>query len=278
MNVRIVTDSTCDLPPEIIQALGITVVPIVVILDGKQFLDNIDLPRKKIYQHLLADRATSTAAPGLEAFRQVYARLAEEGVQQIISIHIASSFSAVCNIARQAASEFKQAAVAVFDSRQVSIGMGFQVISAAQAALAGKTVGEIIKMLKEQITRTHSYAVLNTLEYLRRSGRVNRAIAALGNLLQIKPLLHIYDGNVFTERFRTISSAQKRLVALMQSWQPFERIGLLHVHAIERADALMQAARNLLPRGKVWMTEVNPAVGVHLGPITFGFACITEKA
>ncbi|NPV55095.1 MAG: DegV family protein [Anaerolineae bacterium] len=277
MTVGIVTDSTCDLPPEVTQELGITVVPIVVISDGKQYRDGIDLPRAAVYQRLMADQPTSTATPSPEAFRQAYEHLAVQGISQILSIHIATGFSAVCNVARQVASEFKQAAVTVFDSRQVSLGMGFQVLEAAQAAVAGRSLGDILEMLNEQVTRIHTYAVLNTLEYLRRSGRVNKAVAALGNLLQIKPFLHIYNGEVFIERFRTLGSAQKRLEAVLQASQPLEKVSLLHVYAVERANALMQAARDLLPGGKVWLTEVNPAVGVHLGPETFGFACLEER-
>ena len=195
----------------------------------------------------------------------------------ILSIHISVKLSAVVNIATQAAKETTAVPVTVFDSRQLSLGTGFEVLSAAQAAEEGRSVQEIITILEEQISRTHVFAALDTLEFLRRSGRMHFALSFLGTLLQIKPFLKMYDGNPTAERIRTRHGAEKRLVELLNQTAPLEKVALLHSQAADRAQALLQKVRHLLPDGNTMIEEITPVLGAHIGPGVIGFACISKK-
>jgi len=277
MTIRIVTDSTCDLPQEIIRKQGISVIPLYIHTGSNAYRDGVDLSRREFYEQLPSFRpAPTTAVPSPEVFRRSYEGLAAEGATEILSIHIAVKLSSMVEIAREAAKETTTVPVTVFDSRQLSLGMGFEVLTAAEAAAEGLPMSGILAMLEEQIERTHVFAALDTLEFLRRSGRMNFALSALGTLLQIKPLLKMYDGDPTAERVRTRSGAIKRLIELLLEFGPYEKAALLHSAAAERARELLEEIRNLLPAGEIWMEEINPVIGAHIGPGVIGFACISK--
>jgi len=278
MNIRIVTDSTCDLPTEVIKEHAIAVIPILIHVGSQEYLDGIDLSREQFYRELPGMKPPpTTAAPGHQAFRQTYERLAAEGATEILSIHISHKLSAVVDIARQAAQEATTAPVTVFDSGQLSLGTGFAVQSAAQAVKDGRTMTAILSLLNAQIARTHVFAALDTLEYMRRGGRMNGAITALGELLQIKPILKMYQGEATAERVRTRAHALKRLKELLAERAPFERVALVHTDAEARAQALLEDVRGGLPGGEIWMQEINPVLGAHIGPGVVGFVCISSQ-
>jgi DegV family protein with EDD domain len=278
MTIRIVTDSTCDLPPEVIKEEGIAVIPILIHVGSQEYRDGIDLTRDKFYRQLPGLRPPpTTAAPGHQAFRQTYEQLAAEGATEILSIHIAHRLSAVVDIAQQAAQETAAAPVTVFDSRQLSLGTGFEVQTAARAAKQGLTMNAILDVLNMQIARTHVFAALDTLEYMRRGGRMNGAITALGDLLQIKPILKMYEGHPTAERVRTRAHALKRLKELLAECAPFEKVALVHTDAQERAQALLEEVRGGFPEGEIWTQEINPVLGAHIGPGVIGFACISSQ-
>lgn len=132
-------------------------------------------------------------------------------------------------------------------------------------------------MLDEQIRRIHVFAALDTVEFLRRSGRMHFALARLGEILQIKPVLKMYEGNPTAERVRTRKGAMKRLVELLQEFAPYEKVAMLHSGASERAHELLEQVRQYLPEGEVFLEEINPALGAHLGPGVIGFACISKQ-
>ncbi len=275
MTIRIVTDSTCDLPAEVTREHGIAVIPVLIHVGSREYRDGIDLSRERFYGDLPGLKPTpTTAAPGQLAFQQTYERLAADGATEILSIHISHRLSAVVDIARRAAQETTSAAVTVFDSCQLSLGTGFEVQSAAQAIRDGRTMNQVLEMLHAQIARTHVFAALDTLEYMRRGGRMNGTIAALGDLLQIKPILKMYQGEPTAERVRTRAHALKRLKELLAERAPFERVALVHTDAEARAQALLEEVRGALPGGEIWMQEINPVLGAHIGPGVIGFACI----
>jgi DegV family protein with EDD domain len=275
--IRIVTDSTCDLPQDVIHKHGIGVVPLYIHAGGREYLDGVDLSRREFYERLPSFHpAPTTAVPSPEVFRRVYDQMADEGASEVLSIHISVKLSAMSDIAREAAKITTAIPVTVFDSRQLSLGMGFQVVAAAEAAASGRTMPEILAMLEGQIARTHVFAALDTLEFMRRSGRMHFALATLGTLLQIKPLLKMYDGEPTAERVRTRSGAVKRLIELLLESGPFEKAAILHSAAEERARELLEEIRNLLPAGEIWMEEINPVIGTHIGPGVIGFACISR--
>jgi DegV family protein with EDD domain len=278
MTIKIVTDSTCDLPEGVVTEYGITVAPLYINFGDQSYLDGVELSRQEFYERLPDyESPPTTAAPGPEVFRQTYERLADEGATGVLSIHISISLSAVVDVARLGAKETDAVPVTVFDSRQLSLGTGFLVLAAAKAAAEGRPMDEIIALLEEQISRSHVFAALDTLEFLRRSGRMSRVMAGLGSVLRIKPLLKMYDGNPTAERVRTRERATQRLITLLSDLVPLEQVALVHTHAPDRAEELRQQVQHLLPEGETLSVEVTSVIGAHIGPGAVGFACVTAR-
>ncbi|MEJ2746911.1 MAG: DegV family protein [Anaerolineae bacterium] len=201
----------------------------------------------------------------------------EGGASKILSIHISETLSATVNIARAAAEETTAVPVTVLDSGQLSLGMGFMVQTAAKAAAQGASISEILHLLAEQGKRTHVFAVIDTLTYLRRGGRMNGVIAGIGSLLRIKPLLKMHQGQAESERVRTLNAAYKRLIHLLEAVGQIEKAALVHTHSAERAESLRQLAAHLLPGGEIPSVNITPVLGAHLGPNAVGFACIAAR-
>jgi len=179
------------------------------------------------------------------------------------------------NVARVAAQETPSVPVTVFDSRQLSLGTGFLVETAARMAAAGSSLAEILPALLDQIRRTHVFAALDTLEYLKRSGRMNRYLAGLAALLQIKPILTMYDGKPVSERVRTRDRALKRVVEMLAAASPLERVAIVHSHASRKMLAELQSlAAHLLPHGEILSADITPVLGAHIGPGAVGFAVV----
>ena len=277
MTIRIATDSTCDLPEEIADQCGIAIVPLYVNLGTESYLDRVELTREAFYSRLPdCDPPPSTAMPGPQMFLDTYERLAEEGATEILSVYVTRSLSTVVDMARLAARE-ASTPVTVFDSGTLSLGTGFLAWAAAEAAAQGRSMDEIVAAMEEQGQRTHVFAALDTLEFLRRSGRMTRVMALLGSWLQMKPLLKMHDGNATAEKVRTADAATQRLLALLEERLPLERVALLHTHALERAEELRQKAGHLLPEGEILSVDVTPVLGTHLGPGAVGLACVSAR-
>lgn len=279
MTIRIVTDSTADLPDPIVTGHGITVVPVHINIAGQSYLDGVELSRQEFYEKLPDyDPLPTTSSPGLGTLVQTYERLADEGASEILSIHISAQLSGVMNTATAAAQTTDAVPVTVFDSRQLTLGTGFLAVTAAQAAAAGRSMAEIIKLLEDQGSRTHSFALLDTLEYLRRGGRLTRFQSGVGTLLRIKPLLRVHDGEMTMERVRTWRRAVERLVSLLDGLRPVEKLALIHAHALERAGALRHQIHHLFPEEHgLLLAEVTPAIGTHVGPGSVGVVCVTAR-
>jgi len=279
MIIRVVTDSTCDIPPETAAAYGIVVVPAYINIGDHSYLDGVELSRTQFYEQLPGYKAPpTTAAPASGTFAEAYKKLAGEGATAIISIHVATSLSGVLNSARLGAEAVEEVIpVTLFDSMQLSMGLGLQAITAAKAASEGLSTAEIITMLEERRSRTHVFAQLDTLEYLRRSGRVNWAEFGIGTLLQIKPLIHVYNGQVeMREKIRTSKRAMAQMIQYAAELGPLESIALLHTHAIDKLEMFRQQTKHLYPSDETPLAvEVTPAIGAHVGPGGLGIACIT---
>lgn len=276
MTVRIVTDSTCDLPADIIERYGVRVVPLYINVGNQGYLDGIDITREEFYRKLpdFPEHPT-TAVPSMQKFLAMYDSLVDEGATAVLSIHISIALSATVEIARSAAQETTSVPVIVFDSRQLSMGTGFMVEEAAKMAANGKTVEEILHVLNQQVKRTHVFAALDTLEFLKRSGRMNRYITGLGTFLQLKPILTMFDGKPGTERVRTRARATKRVVEMLAGLGKTERVAFLHTNAAERVAELKELAAPFLPAGDVPVADITPVIGAHIGPGAYGFAVVT---
>jgi DegV family protein with EDD domain len=278
MSIKIVTDSTCDLPQSVIEQLGITVVPLYINFGDKGYRDGVDLSRADFYARLPQSKPLpTTAAPGHEVFKQAYERLAAGGATEILSIHISESLSATINVAKVAAQETTSVRVTAFDSRQLSLGTGFIVEEAAKAANEGCSMAEIVARLNALIPRVHVFAALDTLEFLKRSGRMNGIVASLGGLLQVKPILKMYDGKPDSDRVRTRSRAIGQLVNLLSQCSPLERVAMVHTHAAAHAEEIRQLVEPMLPEKNIWSLDITPVIGTHIGPGAVGFAVVSKR-
>lgn len=277
MTIRLVTDSTCDLPDSVIAQYNITVAPAYINVGQKSYLDGVDLTREQFYRNLPTfSPHPTTAAPAPGYFTEIYNRLAAEGATEVLSIHISAQLSAFLNSARLGAEATDAVRVTLFDSRQVTMGLGLLVLTAARALADGRSVAETVQLLSERTGRARVYAGLDTLEYLQRGGRVSGLQASIGSLLKIKPVLEIKDGLVHpSERVRTRKRLMPRLIEIVQGMGRLEELAVLYTGDRQEAQEFYDLVAPYFPAGSArLLAEVGPAVGVHAGPGALGFAAI----
>jgi DegV family protein with EDD domain len=278
MKIAIVTDSTCDLDPEVVQRYGIEIVPLFIQMGEERLIDGVNITKDEFYTRLPDyDPAPSTATPGPEIFIKRFEELVDKGVQAILSIHISEALSATINSARTAAKEFTRIPVTVLDSGQLSLGLGFLVEKAAQMAQAGQKLEEILDTLKNMMPRTYVFAALDTLEYLRRSGRMHIAVARFGEILRLKPLLHMNQGKPVAHRVRTTRRALDRLFEWLDSYGPYQQLAVLHAGVETRAEDLRQKVLKYLPDAEIAIHQITPVLGSHLGVGALGFAVVSQE-
>jgi DegV family protein with EDD domain len=279
MTIETVTDSTCDLPEEVVAEHGIKVIPLYVNFGEKSYLDGIELSRREFYE-MLPDYESppTTAVPGTEFFVEAYAQLADEGATEILSVHVSSTVSAIYDVASKVAPETDAVPVTVFDGRQITIGTGLLVVAAARAAAEGQSMTEIVAMLEEMVPRTHSFAALDTVGFLRRSGRVTALQYGLSTLLNIKPLIMMHEGDMAGERVRTRKGCIQRMIDLVTDLGPLEQLAMVHTNAPEAVESLRHQAEHLFPEGKESYTvEVTPVIGAHVGPGAVGLVAVQAR-
>jgi DegV family protein with EDD domain len=277
MTVRIVTDSTSDLPQEVAEELGITVVPLNVHFDMDTYRDGVDIGADEFYKRLITSSTlpkTSAPAPGI--FIDSYQKLAGEA-EAIISIHISSKLSGTHEAAQAAQLDLAgECRIEVINSESVSMGLGLLAIAAAKAAKAGATAEEVVKLIQESIPRVHLVGALDTLEFLAKGGRVGKANAWLGSLLSIKPLISVHNGEVVPlERVRTRTRAIERLHQLLKERLPAKEIGVMYSTEVEEAEKLAEHLKELLPQQSVYLSRFGPVLGTYMGPGCLAAAAIT---
>jgi len=278
MKIGIVTDSTSDLPTYLVAEHNIQVVPTILILEGKEYADRIGITREEFYNRLPSLRTPpTTAAPSIGDFTTPYETLLAQGCDHIISIHAASQLTTIVNVARQAAQEFPDKVTCV-DSGSLSLGLGFQALAAAEESETD------LKSALDAITSTRKRlqvsAALDTMEYLKRSGRVPGAVATLGGLLSIKPMIELIDGEVKPiGAVRTTKQADERILNFLLGLGDLERLAILHTNAESRAkqllNELMNRVRKSIPRD-ILFVNVTAVIGTHLGPNGLGFAAVKK--
>ena len=280
MAISIVTDSTCDLPADVAQRHGITIIPLYVNFGTRSYLDGIELSRREFYEMLPdSDAFPTTAVPGITAFTTAYEDLASQGASEIISIHIAGTLSATCDVARKAAEETKSIPVTVFDPGQVTLGTGLAALAAAEAAAENMSMSDIVSLLEDITPRTHSYAALDTVEFLRRSGRLTSIQYGLSTILDIKPLIMMHNGELGSERVRSAQGCLDRMIELVKGLGPLEQLALVHTNAPEKAERLYRDARDLFPTDEAPLSvEVTPIIGAHVGPNAVGMVAVAAPA
>lgn len=272
----IVTDSTADIPIDTTESLNISVIPAVLTLDGETYLDGIDISRAEFYQRMPNLRTPpTTAVPSVLVFEETYQHLLESGVERILSIHLSSNLSGIVDTAKQAAYNFDDR-VKVFDSGQLSMGVGFQAIEAAQAVITGLDFDQVVSTAKRVRERVYVIALIDRLEYMRRSGRVTWLRANIGDFLQIKQLVEVKDGLVNAlARTRTYTKAFEQLIAIASTWINIEHLAVLHSGAPERAEELTERVADICPN-TLMIVDITTTIGVHIGPGCVGLAVLTH--
>jgi len=272
--VRVVTDSTCGLPRTVTEELGIGVVPLQVTLGGRSGLEGVDVRPADVVGALAAHEIVRTSQPSPAAFAAAYRGSAATGAPtDVLSIHLSAELSGTCGAAARAAAAAADAGllVRVLDSRSTAMALGFTVLAAARTAADGAGAAQVLAAAREAVRQTDSLFCVQTLEHLRRGGRIGAAAALLGTALAVKPLLQVCDGRVVPrEKVRTSTRALQRLedLALELSGDGPVAAYVQHLAAPERAEQLRDhLERRLRSRlTSLGVGEVGPVVGAHLGP------------
>lgn len=268
MTIKIVTDSAADLPPEIINELNITVVPVYVLF-GKQVLsDRVDINEDDLYQRLKDDPIhPTTTQPTPKDFADVYQRLSQEA-DNIISIHISGKLSGTYNSAMQGIKLVKNGClIDLIDSHTVSMALGLVVIVAATMARAGKGRMEILEELKKIIPCVRILVLFDTLKYLAKGGRIGKAKAILGSVLNIKPILTIKDDEfVPVSRVRSRSKGIEKLFNFVKETGDIQDLAVIHSTTPDEAKSLADRTALIIPKERIVTARLGPALGVHGGP------------
>jgi len=268
MPVKIVTDSTADLPPQLVKELGISVVPVYVRFGEEVYLDRVDMSEDEFYQRL--EKTTvhpSTVQPGPQDFLEVYRKLSKDA-DSIVAIHISAKLSGTYNSAMMAKDMLDtKCPVAVVDSQTVTMGLGLLVIVAANMANAGESADKIVKEVKKAIPKIHLVCLLDTLEYLQKGGRIGKAKALLGSILNVKPMITIKDGEVVPAgQVRIRAKGIDKLFEFGQSAKKIQDLAVVHSTTPDEAQSLAERLGSTFDREKIKITRVGPALGVHTGP------------
>jgi DegV family protein with EDD domain len=268
--VVVVTDSTSYLPSTLAQELGIRVIPLQVTIDGRSGRDGIDVSSAEVTDALRRHLAVTTSRPSPGDFTAAYQQALDGGATHVVSVHVSATLSGTWDSARLAAEDFGYGTVRVVDSRSAGMALGFAVLAAARAASAGAPVADVQDAAVATVDRTSAFFYVDTLEYLRRGGRIGSVSALLGSSLSVKPLLHMSDGRiVLLEKVRTSVKALARLfqVTLDAAGSGQVDVAVQHLDAAQRAGELTDRLRGALPNlGEVYTSEVGAVVGAHLGP------------
>ena len=279
MTVRIVTDSSADLPQNLIDQHRITVLPCYVVVDDLTYKDGIEIQADAFYARLQAEgRTPTTSQPTVADFQALYRDLVSQG-HQVISIHVSAKLSGTLNSAEQAkASLVDSSQVEIIDSRLASIPLGLAVLDAVSILETGAEFHQAADKIRQGLDRHHGLFALDTLEYLHKGGRIGKARAFMGSVLSVKPILRIQDGEAHpVERPRNRDRAIRRLVELAQDLAPVQRLAVIYSTDPERMATLKQDLNGLLPADQIIEARFGSTLGTYIGPDALGVA-ITQSA
>jgi DegV family protein with EDD domain len=273
--VAVVTDSTAYLPSAVVERYGIEVVPLYVILAGHSGREGVDISPYEVARTLAVRGAhVSTSRPTPGDFVATYRRCLDAGARHLVSIHLSAELSGTADAARLAASQVGEHLVRVVDTRSAAMGCGFAVLAAARAAAEGGSLDDVADVARAAASTTRTFFVVETLEHLRRGGRIGAAAALLGSALAVKPVLHVVDGAVVPlEKVRTSARALSRLVQRAAEAAGDQPVALAvhHLAAPERAERLAAGLRERIPRlTELHVSELGAAIGAHVGPGSVG--------
>ncbi len=271
--VAVVTDGAAAMPPELVEEYDIAVVPFQLMWEGETLRDGIDITPTQFYRRLRTAKSLPTTSQPLAGdFVRLYSELSKKA-EAVVSIHVAKEFTGTYNTALLAAKQVATVPIEVIDSRTATMGQGFLVLEAARAARRGASLSEVVARVKSLIPKVHVLATLDTLEYLRRSGRVPTLKASLGSILNIKPVFHLYNGQA---RLYAQVRSKKRAVQIMVEAIPKTaekeslHIAVLHADAPGEAEELKAQIVSRFDPPEVYIAEFSPVMGSHTGPGLLG--------
>lgn len=277
MSVAVVVDSASDLPNELADALGIRRVPLTISLDGVDYKDGTELSRERFWE--LAQRANDlpkTAAPSPAEFDAAFSSELDAGANHVICLTMTKDLSATYQAALAAASAYS-GRVSVFDTRSLTVGEGLVAVSAAAAAQAGADTEQCQRIVSATIERVVTFGMLDTLENLRRGGRIGAASALLGTVMSFKPLIEVRDGAIEAAgRVRTRKSAITSLLEKFAGGGPYERVGLVHAMAND-LDAVLARVREVTGVDEVVISVMGATIGTHAGPGALGISVLKHE-
>jgi len=268
MPVKIVTDSGADLPEELAKELGITVVPIYVRFGEEVYRDRVSISEDEFYERLTHDPVhPSTTQPGPQDFLEAYQKLSADA-DGIVSIHISGKLSGTCNSALMARDMLEGGCpVEVVDSETLSMSVGLIAIAAAEMAKAGESMDKIVEAVKKAVPETYLFFLLDTLEYLKRGGRIGKAKALLGSILSVKPMLTIKDGELVPAgQARTRAKGIDKLFDFVENAGNIKDLAVVYNTTPDEAQNLAERLGSVFDKEKIRMARVGPGLGVHGGP------------
>lgn len=279
MAVRVVTDSTADLPPGLVQDLGVTIVPLTVHFGTASFRDGVDIEPEEFYRKLSqADLLPTTSQPTPADFLQVYQALGRQS-DAILSIHISRKLSGTLNsalLARESMGEIP-CPIEIVDSLQASGGLGLIVAGVAAAAKKGANLAEALNLTRDLISRTHFFGTVDTLRYLHKGGRIGRAQALMGTLLAIKPIIGMKEGEVHPfGKSRTRKKVIAQMIDMVRELVPIEETAVLHSTTPDEAEEIMAELAAITGRECLYGSRIGPVIGTYLGPGTIGIGVVSK--
>src|SRR6266571_1359854 len=281
MTMRLVTDSTADIPRDQAQAAGITVVPLTVFFGDEAYLDGVDLDNASFYSKLQASKELPrTSQPSPASFQEAYINLINDGADAILSVHLSSKLSgtyqSACTARDTLPDTVKKIPIEIIDSINISIAMSRSIMRAAQEVKEGLGLPEIKAHLLDELARTRILAVLDTLEYVRRGGRIGAARAMLGNMLSVKPIISLKDGEVVgLEQPRTRNKAYTRVAQIIGDMAPVEAISI--AESDEQVGQQLALALKATYQGEVPRYKLGAVLGTHTGPGTAAVAVVRAR-
>ena len=276
--VAILTDSTAYLPKEIIDRYQIQVIPLSVIWDGESYLDGIDITPSQFYSRLeKSPSLPSTSQPPAGEFKNLFSSLMDSG-KDVLALLISAGISGTVNSALQAQAELDQSRIKVIDSKTAAMATGLHVIAAARKSAEGGTLGEVAEVAQKAQLHTDVVFVVDTLEFLHKGGRIGGAKRFLGTMLNIKPILEMSEGKIAAvEQVRTQKRALERMAELIEEKAAGEkplRMAVFHSNVPDLAHQLMEDTKRRFEPEEIYLSELSPVIGTHVGPGTVAIACM----
>ncbi len=268
MAIKIITDSTCDIARETVEHFGISIVPAYVLFGEESFRQGIDINPTQFYARLQSSpQLPSTSQPTPGDFTGAMEPLVAAG-DQVVCITVARQLSGTYNSAAQAASQFDDGAVTVIDSSTASVGHMLQVIAAAEdAASDGATLDSVVSAAQARAGRGYGFAMVDTLEYLQKGGRIGKAQAFMGSLLKVKPILKVADGEVLpVDRPRNLRRGLQRLEELVREQGPVSKLAVAYTTDAGPAEEMRNRLSDLADPANTYTLQIGSAIGTHVGP------------